>query len=46
MHYVEVFFAGAALGGSAIGYLAYNYGKKVAAALAVASAAVTAVKKA
>jgi len=34
MHYVYVFLAGLAVGGAGVGYVAYNYGKKVAAALA------------
>ena len=33
MHVLAAFVAGAVLGGSAIGYLAYNYGKKAVAAV-------------
>lgn len=40
MHLVLAFLLGAAMGGSGIGYLSYNYGKKVVAiAQAVAIAA-------
>lgn len=46
MHVVVGFVAGFAVGGSAVGYVAYSYGKKVAAAVASAQAAVAAVKKA
>lgn len=34
MHFLFAFAAGFAVGGSAVGYFAFNYGKKVAAAAA------------
>jgi hypothetical protein len=40
MHYLLTFVAGAVLSGAATGYLAYIYGKKVAAAVSAAGAAV------
>jgi hypothetical protein len=46
MHYVVTFVVGAAVGGSVIGYLAYNYGKKVAAAVVAVKTAASTVAKA